>query len=116
MVRERGTIAVYILASARNGTLYTGVTSDLWRRIRQHKNGEFDGFSKKYGCKYLVWYETFELVTNAIHRETQIKWWRRAWKLALIEADNPEWRDLSNWLSDDADQQPQMRSSFRPSP
>jgi putative endonuclease len=114
-MRERGTIAVYIVASGCNGTLYTGMTSDLWRRIRQHKAGEFEGFSKKYGCKCLVWYETFELVTNAIHREKQVKRWHRAWKLALIEADNPEWRDLSDWLFED-EPEPQPHPSFRPSP
>ena len=88
-------IAVHILASARNGTLYTGVTSTLSVRMHQHKLGTFEGFSKIYGCKSLVWYETHPTMREAIQREKQIKRWRRAWKLALIEAENPEWRDLS---------------------
>ena len=95
MVSRDSSIAVYIMASARNGTLYTGVTSELQARVGQHKLGVFDGFSKKYGCKVLVWYETHPTMLGAIAREKQIKRWRRAWKLALIEAENPEWRDLS---------------------
>jgi len=93
-MREGGTIAVYILASGRNGTLYTGVTSDLAMRMSQHKHGVFGGFSARYGCKQLVWYEPQIDMRCAIHREKQIKRWRRDWKLALIEAGNPEWRDL----------------------
>ena len=81
-----------IVASGRNGTLYVGVTSDLVARVSQHKQGLFEGFSKRYGCKTLVWYEPFEF----IKREKQLKHWRRAWKLRLIEALNPEWRDLSD--------------------
>jgi putative endonuclease len=95
MVGQDAFIAVYILASARNGTLYTGVTSALERRIAQHKLGIFEGFSKTYGCKALVWYDTHPTMLAAIKREKQIKRWRRDWKLALIEAENPEWRDLS---------------------
>ncbi len=83
------------MASARNGTLYTGVTSTLWRRVQQHKLEVFEGFSKAYGCKTLVWYELHATLLEAIGREKQIKRWRREWKLALIETDNSQWRDLS---------------------
>ena len=89
------TIATYIMASGRNGTLYLGVTSDLRARVSQHKQGLMEGFSKKYGCKNLVWYEAFDLLTNAIRREKAMKHWVRAWKLQLIEESNPEWLDLS---------------------
>ena len=85
---------VYILASARNGTLYTGVTSDLVQRIWQHKNDLADGFTKKYGVHTLVWHEAHATMESAIGREKAIKDWRRAWKLRLIEAMNPQWRDL----------------------
>ncbi|MBS0360660.1 MAG: GIY-YIG nuclease family protein [Proteobacteria bacterium] len=95
MVGQDSSIAVYILASGRNGTLYTGVTSTLERRVRQHKLGTFEGFSRTYGCKRLVWYEGHPTVLAAIRREKRIKRWRRDWKLALIEAENPQWRDLS---------------------
>jgi putative endonuclease len=95
MVGRDAWIAVYIMASQRNGTLYTGVTSALYDRVQQHKLGAFQGFSKEYGCTRLVWYETHVAMLEAIAREKRIKRWRRAWKLALIEADNPQWRDLS---------------------
>jgi len=85
---------VYILASRRNGTLYTGVTSDLVQRIWQHKNDLVEGFTKKYGVHTLVWYELHDTMQPAIEREKAIKEWRRAWKLSLIESNNPEWRDL----------------------
>ena len=87
-------IAVYILASQPNGTLYIGVTSDLITRIRDHKQGRFDGFAKKYGCKTLVWWEQHYDINVAIAREKQLKAWERKWKLALIEKGNPTWRDL----------------------
>jgi putative endonuclease len=103
-MRERGTIAAYIIASQRNGTLYTGVTSNLIRRISQHKNGDFDGFSKKYGCKMLVWYEVHDSVTGAIRHEKRLKGWLRAWKLKLIEDENPLWRDLAYDLVDGWDE------------
>ena len=86
--------AVYILASCRNGTLYTGVTSDLIKRIYEHKNDLFEGFTQKYGVHNLVYFEQCEDMTVAIAREKQIKKWRRSWKLNLIEAKNPEWLDL----------------------
>jgi len=85
---------VYILASDRNGTLYTGVTSDLARRIWEHKNGSKEGFTKRYDVHSLVWYEQHETMESAITREKTIKKWERAWKLRLIEESNPEWRDL----------------------
>jgi putative endonuclease len=85
---------VYILASHRNGTLYTGVTSDIVQRISQHRDGAFPGFSVEYDVKTLVWYEALPDIETAIRREKTIKRWRREWKLALIEASNPEWRDL----------------------
>lgn len=85
--------AVYIMANRRNGTLYTGVTSNLVARIWQHKNGSA-GFTARYGCKLLVWYELHGDMSTAIAREKQIKAGSRVKKLALIEAMNPEWRDL----------------------
>ena len=86
--------AVYIMASKRNGTLYAGVTSDLMKRVWQHRTGGVDGFTKRYGCKLLVWYNVGGDMEGAIRREKQIKAGARAKKLALIEAMNPEWRDL----------------------
>jgi predicted GIY-YIG superfamily endonuclease len=87
---------VYIVASKRNGTLYTGITTNLQRRIFEHREGLVAGFSKKYGCKILVWYEAHETITGAITREKQIKAGNRAKKLALIESLNPEWMDLQD--------------------
>src|SRR5688572_922566 len=87
-------IAVYLMASQRNGTLNLGVTSDLLKRGLDHRGGRVEGFSKKYGCTRLVWWEQHHVMGDAIKRETQIKGWKRAWKLALIEKDNPTWRDL----------------------
>ena len=85
---------VYMLASQRNGTLYVGVTSELVKRVWEHKSDFVDGFSRKYDVHMLVWYEIHETMESAITREKRIKGWRRDWKLALIEAANPEWRDL----------------------
>ncbi len=85
---------VYIMASKRNGTLYTGVTSNLVQRVWQHKEGRVEGFSKKYGCKLLVWYEPHSTMQSAIEREKQIKAGSRKKKMALIEGNNPNWRDL----------------------
>jgi putative endonuclease len=85
---------VYILASQRNGTLYVGVTSDIVRRVWQHKVGEIDGFTKRYGVHRLVFVEFHETMVDAIAREKRLKHWNREWKLALIERDNPTWRDL----------------------
>lgn len=85
---------VYMLASKRNGTLYIGVTSDLVRRVWQHKDGAVDGFTKQYGIKMLVWFEQHGTMETAILREKQIKEWKRKWKLELIEQENPNWTDL----------------------
>jgi len=85
---------VYLLASRKNGTLYTGVTSNLVQRIWQHKNEQQDGFIKKYGVHLLVWYELHEAMESAIAREKAIKEWKRVWKLELIESTNPRWLDL----------------------
>jgi putative endonuclease len=86
--------AVYILASKRNGTLYIGVTSDLVKRIWEHKNDFVAGFTKRYGIHTLVWYEPHESMQSAIEREKKLKEWKRAWKLELIEKENPDWQDL----------------------
>jgi putative endonuclease len=85
---------VYILASKRNGTLYTGITSDLPGRLRMHREGKGSAFVKKYGVTRLVYYEEHKLYAVAIQRETSIKRWKRAWKIALIEKFNPDWEDL----------------------
>ena len=89
---------VYIVASKRHGTLYTGVTSNLPKRAFEHREGLFEGFSAKYGCKILVWYEVHDTMIAAITREKQIKAGSRAKKLALIETLNPEWKDLYETL------------------
>ena len=86
--------AVYILASKRNGTLYVGVTSDLKKRVWEHKNDLVEGFTKRYGVHQLVYYELHGEIMSAIRREKQIKKWNRSWKLELIERQNPDWRDL----------------------
>ena len=85
---------VYILASKRNGTLYVGITSDLVKRIYEHKNDFVDGFTKEYAVHALVYFELHDDMQAAIEREKQVKKWKRAWKLALIEKQNPQWRDL----------------------
>ncbi|MEO8409765.1 MAG: GIY-YIG nuclease family protein [Propionivibrio sp.] len=85
---------VYLLASQRNGTLYTGVTSNLILRVWQHKENLADGFTKKYGVHTLVWFEAHATLEAAIAREKATKEWRRSWKIALVEAGNPQWRDL----------------------
>ena len=85
---------VYLLASRRNGTLYTGVTSDLVKRVWEHKNNVAEGFTKRYGVHRLVWYELYSNIESAIAREKAIKEWKRQWKLELIESLNPDWRDL----------------------
>jgi len=89
---------VYIFANRRNGTLYTGVTSNLPKRAYEHREGLVKGFSAKYGCKILVWYELHATMLDAITREKQIKAGSRANKLALIEALNPDWKDLYGTL------------------
>jgi putative endonuclease len=89
---------VYILASKQNGTLYIGVTGDLKKRPLEHKEGRFDGFTKKYGVHQLVHYEQTSDVMVAIEREKQLKAWKRKWKLELIENENPEWKNLFDEL------------------
>lgn len=93
MVSDRQ-FCVYLLASQKNGTLYCGVTNDLVRRVYEHREGSVEGFTRKHDVKNLVWFEVHETAEAAILREKQIKEWKRAWKLELIEAGNPDWRDL----------------------
>jgi len=85
---------IHLMASRRNGTLYVGVTSDLVKRVWQHKVDMVDGFTKRYGVHTLVWYEAHDSMESAIRREKPIKEWKRKWKLELVEKDNPEWKDL----------------------
>ncbi|MBN1398812.1 MAG: GIY-YIG nuclease family protein [Bacteroidetes bacterium] len=94
MTFELKTYAVYILASKPYGVLYTGFTGDLLPRVQQHKQEEYEGFTKRYFVKRLVYYELFEDPSAAIRREKQIKKWNREWKIKLIEKHNPEWLDL----------------------
>ena len=82
------------MASGHNGTLYIGVTSDLVKRVYEHRNGLVAGFTRKFGCKLLVWYEVHEDIQQARYRELQMKKWKRLWKLSTIEAMNANWRDL----------------------
>lgn len=84
---------VYIMASSRNGTLYIGVTSDLVGRTYQHRMGLVEGFTKQYKCKTLVWFEAYDDLQDARYRELQMKKWKRAWKIELIEQTNPQWKD-----------------------
>jgi putative endonuclease len=90
--------AVYILASKQNGTLYIGVTSELVKRIWEHKNDMVEGFTKRYGVHRLVWYEIHESMESAIEREKRLKEWKRKWKFELIESSNPNWQDLFNTI------------------
>ncbi|MTI18403.1 GIY-YIG nuclease family protein [Rhodobacteraceae bacterium RKSG542] len=90
---------VYILASRRNGTLYTGVTNNLARRVFEHKGKQAVSFTAKYGVSQLVYYETYNLVMDAINREKALKRWRRSWKLDAIERMNPDWDDLYEGLN-----------------
>ena len=90
--------ATYIVASQRNGTIYTSVTSNLMQRIWQHREGVIPGFTKRHNVKRLVWFEQHRSMESAITREKQIKAWKRDWELALFEGDIPEWRDLAEEL------------------
>jgi len=90
--------AVYIVTNKKNGTLYTGVTSNLLQRIFQHKNNMIEGFTKQYGCKLLVYYELYDDMLKAIEREKQIKSGSRTMKLKLIESSNPYWFDLYEYI------------------
>jgi putative endonuclease len=89
---------VYILASSKNGTLYIGVTSNLTKRLDQHRSGKVEGFTKQHHVHRLVYYEACERAEQAITREKQLKTWNRAWKIALIKEFNPTWKDLVNNL------------------
>ena len=84
----------YIMASRKHGTLYIGVPSDLLNRVAQHREGEIEGFTKRYGVKRLVWFELHDSIVTAIQRETSLKRYKREWKINLIEQDNPDWDDL----------------------
>ena len=88
------TYFVYILASKRNGTLYVGVTNDLARRVSEHREGIVPGFTKQYSVKRLVYFETFDDIHDAIHRESRLKKYKREWKINLIQKSNVEWNDL----------------------
>jgi len=88
-----------MLASSKNGTIYTGVTSNIVKRVWEHKNDAVEGFTKRYGVHTLVWYELHEPIESAITREKAIKGWKRKWKLELIEKENPQWNDLYDSLT-----------------
>jgi len=90
---------VYMMASKLNGTLYTGVTNDLARRVYEHRTGQIPGFTARYGCKLLVWYESHDRFENAIQREKTVKHYVRQWKINLIKEMNPEWIDLYETLN-----------------
>ncbi|MCK9351252.1 MAG: GIY-YIG nuclease family protein [Candidatus Paceibacterota bacterium] len=92
---------VYILASKKNGTLYVGVTSNLQKRIYEHKNNAVPGFTQKYKVHDLVYFESGDEIRGAIEREKEIKGWKREWKIQLIEKENPEWKDLYGELTED---------------
>ncbi len=87
---------VYILTNKKNGTLYTGVTNNLARRVYEHREDIFEGFTKRYNSTRLVYYEVYGFIGEAIYREKMLKHWRRAWKVKLIERHNPSWKDLYN--------------------
>jgi len=89
-----GAPTVYIMASRPQGSLYIGVTSELIKRVWEHRTGKVPGFTRRYGVKCLVWFEQHDAMETAIYREKRLKRWRRAWKIELIEASNPEWQDL----------------------
>ncbi len=95
-------IATYVITNRPHGTLYIGVTNHLVRRIGEHREGRTPGFARRYGLKRLVWFQAFELMTNAIHREKLMKEWPRQWKINLIERENPNWDDLWTGLADPA--------------
>lgn len=104
--------AVYILTNKRNGTLYTGHTDDIDRRMWEHRTGAVRGFASKYGCTRCVWLEFHDTRDSAFTRERRIKAWKRAWKLKLIEAENPEWTDvydaMVNWVPPASGSQPAL--------
>ena len=99
MATHRIFIATYIMASGRNGALYTGMTANLTARVWKHRTGAFEGHSKRKGCTRLVWFQRHAWVVDAIRHETRIKGWKRDWKLKLIEDANPGWLDLAaDWF------------------
>ena len=102
---------VYMMANRKNGAIYTGVTSDLVKRVWEHRNGVVPGFTRKYGCKLLVWYEAHDDLQEARRRELQIKEWKRAWKIKWIEEANLDWNDLYPTLFDAAVAAPGPRPS-----
>jgi putative endonuclease len=106
---EEHSYFVYILASGRNGTLYTGVTNSLVRRIWEHKQGAVEGFTSAHGVTKLVYYEAFGDIDAAIAREKRIKRWRRTWKLELIEKANPTWKDLYDEATGDIAELPGVK-------
>jgi putative endonuclease len=89
---------VYIVTNRRDGVLYIGVTSDIQRRAYEHRSGLIEGFSKRYGLKRLVWYETFDDIRTAMQQEKTMKHWPRAWKVRLVNTHNPDWTDLYDTL------------------
>ena len=100
---------VYMMASKKNGTLYIGVTSDLVRRVYEHKEGLIEGFTQDYGCKDLVWYEAHDNAESAITKEKQMKDWQRDWKIRRIVEFNPEWRDLYSDICGVSNMDPGLR-------
>jgi putative endonuclease len=102
---------VYIMASGKNGTIYIGVTSELIKRVYEHREGLIGGFTRRYKCKLLVWYEAYDDLQEARRRELQIKEWKRAWKIRLIEEANLDWHDLYPSLFDAAVAAPGPRPS-----
>jgi putative endonuclease len=104
---------VYLLASDRNGTLYVGVTSNLVARIWQHREHQAEGFTSRYGVTRLVWYEMHDTMGSAIEREKRIKKWNRAWKVEMIDAMNPSWRDLWPDITGQIPKATSMDSRFR---
>jgi putative endonuclease len=98
-MREERSFYVYVMASGPNGTLYTGMTNNLSRRVFEHREGLIEGFTKKYGVKRLVYFEDFPTAADAIRREKRIKKYPRAWKINLILERNPDWRDLAETLN-----------------
>ena len=105
---------VYIAASRRNGVLYIGVTGDLHGRMTEHDQGLLEGFTKRYGVKLLVYYETHDSFEEAIRRETQLKKWRRTWKVRLIESMNPEWLNLFDPMTGELSEGPADRARLLP--
>ena len=95
---------VYIMTNRHNGTLYTGVTNQIWRRVREHKEGINEGFTKKYNLNCLVYYEVHGDINRAIRREKALKKWQRKWKLGLIESINPQWLDLYEFIHEQGNQ------------